>query len=471
MPGIVILGGGVIGLATAAMLTRQGHDVTVLERDRQPVPGSPDAAVQDWDRRGVAQFRLPHYLHPGGRLILDEYLPAVTEALTGAGAASFDTLSLMPPAITDRAPREGDEKFVTVTGRRPVTEYAMATVAEQAADVRRGVHATGLLTGPPAARGVPDITGVRTSDGQEIAADLVIDAMGRRSPLPAWLAAAGAGTPAEEQEDSGFTYYTRYFRPADGTPPPFRAGLLTHFDCFSLLTLPGDCGVWSVTIYISSRDQALKRLREPGPWADLVGSCPLHAQLLDGEPVTGVVAMSGIVDRYRRLAVDGTPVATGIVAVGDSSMCTNPSLGRGITMGLMQAAGTAGVVGEQLGDPMALARAHDRMTQATVTPWYRHTVGLDRARRDQVNASINGDRAPAGPDLARAQAAGQALQVAAMTDASLFRALAEIIGMLAAPAEVLSRPGLADRALAAADGQAPPAPPGPSRAEVLAMLA
>ncbi|MDR0341729.1 MAG: FAD-dependent oxidoreductase [Nocardiopsaceae bacterium] len=471
MPGIVVLGGGVIGLATAAMLARQGHDVTVLERDPQPVPGSPDEAVQDWDRRGVAQFRLPHYLHPGGRLILDEYLPEVTKALTGAGAASFDTLALMPPVITDRAPREGDGKFVTVTGRRPVTEYAVATVAEQAAGVRRGVHVTGLLTGTPVAPGVPDITGVRTSDGQEIAADLVIDAMGRRSPLPAWLAAIGAQSPEEEQEDSGFTYYTRYFRPVGAAPPPFRAGLLTHFDCFSLLTLPGDCGVWSVTIYISSRDQALKRLREPGPWAALVASCPLHAHLLDGEPVTGLVAMSGIVDRYRRLAVDGTPVATGIVAVGDSSMCTNPSLGRGITMGLMQAAGTAGVVREQLGDPMALARAHDKMTQATVTPWYRHTVGLDRARRDQVNASISGDTSPARPAPARAQAAGQALQVAAMADAGLFRALSEIIGMLAAPAEVLRRPGLAERALAAADGQALPAPPGPSRAEVLRMLA
>lgn len=471
MPGIVILGGGVIGLATAAMLVKQGHEVTVLERDSQPVPGSPDEALQDWERRGVAQFRLPHYLHPGGRQILDEYLPEVTKALVAAGAASFDTLALMPPGITDRAPREGDEKFVTVTGRRPVTEYAVATVAEQAADVRRGVQVTGLLTGPPAAPGVPDITGVRTSDGQEITAGLVIDAMGRRSPLPAWLAAVGAQRPAEEQEDSGFTYYTRYFRPAGGTPPRFRAGLLTHFDCFSLLTLPGDCGVWSVTIYISSRDQALKRLREPGPWAALIGSCPLHAHLLDGEPVTGIVAMSGIVDRYRRLAVAGTPVAGGIVAVGDSSMCTNPSLGRGITMGLMQAAGTARVIREHLGDPLALARAHDEMTQATVTPWYRHTVGLDRARRDQVNAVINGGPPPAAPRPARPQAAGQALMAAAMRDAGLFRALSEIIGMLAAPADVLSRPGLADRIREAADGHTMPRPPGPSRAEVLRMVA
>ena len=49
--------------------------------------------------------------------------------------------------------------------------------------------------------------------------------------------------------------------------------------------------------------------------------------------------MSGIVDRRRRAVVDGTPVATGILPVGDALCCTNPSLGRGITMGLMHAAG------------------------------------------------------------------------------------------------------------------------------------
>ena len=107
------------------------------------------------------------------------------------------------------------------------------------------------------------MTGVRTSGGEELACDLVIDAMGRRSELPRWLAALGARPLAEEAEDSGFTYYTRYFRSPSGEPPAFITGLLTPFDSFSLLTLPGDAGTWSVTVYISSRDQALKELRQP----------------------------------------------------------------------------------------------------------------------------------------------------------------------------------------------------------------
>ena len=251
MSRIVVLGGGVIGLSTALMLTKQGYQVTVLERDGQPLPDSPGQAWREWDRRGVAQFRQPHYLHPGGRHILDALLPEVTEAILGARGARFDVLTLMPCGITDRTPREGDERFVTVTGRRPVLEFAVAAIAEQRVDIRRGAWVTGLVTGASAGNGVPNVTGVRLSDGDELPADLVIGAMGRRSGLPGGLAAIGARPPVEEASDSGFIYYTRYFRSTAGAVPPYRAGLLTHFDCFSLVTLPGDDQTWSVTGSIS----------------------------------------------------------------------------------------------------------------------------------------------------------------------------------------------------------------------------
>jgi 2-polyprenyl-6-methoxyphenol hydroxylase-like FAD-dependent oxidoreductase len=469
MSRIVVLGGGVIGLSMALMLTRQGYQVTVLERDGAPVPGSPDQAWQGWDRRGVAQFRQPHYLHPGGWHLLDALLPDVTDAVLRARGARFDVLTLMSPAITDRAPRDGDERFVTVTGRRPVLEFAVAASAEQCLDIRRGARVTGLLTGASTANGVPNVTGVRLSDGEELPAGLVIDTMGRRSRLPGWLAAIGARPPMQQAGDSGFIYYTRYFRATAGTVPPYRTGLLTPLDCFSLVTLPGDAQTWSVTIYISARDRALKQLRDPGRWTALVAACPLHAHLLDGEPITGVLAMSGLVNRYRRLVVDGTPVATGVVSVGDSQACTNPSLGRGITTGLLHAAGTLDVVRQHLGDPLALARGHDEMSQTRVRPWYQDTIEFDRERKEQIDASINGRpaRAPTDP----AALARRALPVAMMDDADLFRAFAEIIAMLTPPQQVMTRPGLIDRIMRIADGRQAVTPPGPSRDHVLRMLA
>ena len=77
------------------MLARAGMDVVVLERDAGAVPGSPDDAWQAWERRGVAQFKQAHFLHPGGVHILDSQLPDVKQALLVADGTSFDLLTLL----------------------------------------------------------------------------------------------------------------------------------------------------------------------------------------------------------------------------------------------------------------------------------------------------------------------------------------------------------------------------------------
>jgi flavin-dependent dehydrogenase len=394
----------------------------------------------------------------------------VKEALLRAGCITFDRLATMPPSITDRTPREGDERFLTITGRRPTIEYAVASVAEELIPIRRGASVVGLLTDRSAANGIPHVTGVRTMDGEEVSADLIIDAMGRRSNLPNWLEAIGARRPIEEAEDSGFIYYTRFFRSGTGVMPAYRAELLTYFHSFSFLTLPGDAGTWAVTVVISSGDQALKKLRNPKPWAALVAACPLHAHWLDGEPITDVLSMAGTIDRYRRFVVDGVPVATGIISVGDSWACTNPSLGRGITIGLMQALGTAEVVQQHLDNPFELALSHDSMTETRVTPWYRDTIQIDRKRMAGVNALIEGRPEPEQPADPRARIAN-ALNVAMMYDADLYRAAAEMRSVLALPQEVMARPGMVDRILEVAETHEAVNPLGPSRRELLRMLA
>ncbi len=460
-----MLGGGVIGLMTAMLLARDQHDVTVFERDAEPVPDSPDDAWQAWDRGGVAQFRQPHYLHSAARQILDRYLPEVKEALLGAGCTTFDLSTTMPSSITDRARRESDERFVTVTGRRAVVEYAVASAAERLIPVVRGVSVAGLLSGRSVADGIPHVAGVRTADGKEYRADLVIDAMGRRSRLPDWLEVIGARRPIELAEESGFIYYTRFFRSTSGAVPAHRTTFQTHFHSFTLLTLPGDSHTWSVTVFIFSGDPPLKMLRDPERWTALVSACPLHAHWLEGRAITDVLPMGGVADRYRRFVVDDAPVATGILSVGDATACTNPVGGRGITMGLMHALGTVEVIREYLDEPRALALAHDRMTETRVAPWYRHTVEFDRTRNAQIDATIHGRPVPPPTDPV------SQLSVAMMYDPDLFRASIDIFSLLALPQEVIGRPGLTDRIAHVCSNHEGVAPPGPSREELLRILA
>lgn len=57
MADIVVLGVGVCGLAPAALLAEEGHDVVVLERDPDgPLLSGPEA-WQGWSRHGVAPFQ------------------------------------------------------------------------------------------------------------------------------------------------------------------------------------------------------------------------------------------------------------------------------------------------------------------------------------------------------------------------------------------------------------------------------
>src|SRR6476660_2247877 len=190
---ILIMGGGMCGLGAAMLLARDGHDVTVLERDTGPVPDSPNDAWEYWTRKGVAQFRQPHNLMPGLRLLLESDLPAVQEALRRAGAGRFALLNPFPPVCGDRSPRPIDDKLWTYTARRPVAEWVFASCAEREprVTVRRGVQVTGLLARPSAMPGAPHVAGVRTAAGETLRADLVVDATGRQSRTPGWLTASG----------------------------------------------------------------------------------------------------------------------------------------------------------------------------------------------------------------------------------------------------------------------------------------
>jgi 2-polyprenyl-6-methoxyphenol hydroxylase-like FAD-dependent oxidoreductase len=464
MPGIVVLGAGVCGLAAALVLARDGHDVTVLERDPAPVPDSPDDAWRFWERKGVAQFRQAHYVQPLARVVLETALPDVLDAFVAAGAIRVNPLNRLPPTVTDRDPRPGDEHLSAITGRRTTLEQVMARAAEQepGLTVRRGVAVTGLSTGR--LDGAPHVTGVTTEQGELLDADLVVDAMGRGSRLPRWLAAAGASPPREDAEDCGFTYYTRFFR--GDAPPTVRGPMLTPIGSFSILTIPSDDGTWSVTLYAASGDQPLKRFRHPEAWTAVVGACPMHAQWLDGEPITGILAMGGVIDRYR----EATPPATGVASVADACACTNPSLGRGLALGLAHVLRLRDTVREHGDDPRMFAAAWRAATEDGLARWYRATVATDRARLAEVDAARSG-RAPEPPRDA-AGAVRRALPVAMSQDPDVFRAGLEIIGCLALPEDVFARPGLAQRVLELADNANGSAPRwGPGREELLRLVA
>jgi 2-polyprenyl-6-methoxyphenol hydroxylase-like FAD-dependent oxidoreductase len=462
MADVVVVGGSIVGSLAALMLAGDGHDVTVIEADPASLPDRPADAWDEWDRNGVAQFHQPHNLFPRFREVVDEAIPGLTDALVGAGCARVDPVALLPPTLTDQSPAPGDERMRFVTGRRPVVEAVIATAATNhpGVEVRRGARVAALQSGPPVADGVPHVVGVTLDDGTDLDADLVVDATGRRTKLADWLAALDGPPPAMESIEGGFVYHTRYFT---GPELPMTLGpSLMPLGSISILTIPGDNDTWSVTVFGSSSDPVLKRARDPERWSAVVAACPLQAHWLDGRPITDIVTMAGILDRYRRFVVDDQPIATGVAAVGDSWACTNPSTGRGMTVGALHARCLRDAVRAHLDDPLALARAYDELTETTCTPFVHAQFASDRVRLAEMDAIRAGDEPPTDPVT-------DARMAAMLVEAPVYRAVLETVFCLAHADEAFARPEVAALVEAHA-GERPITFPGPDRAAHAELL-
>lgn len=181
--------------------------------------------------------------------------------------------------------------------------------------------------------------------------------------------------------------------------------------------------------------------------------------------------MAKIEDRIRDYAPDGKPVATGVLAVGDSWSCTNPSLGRGASIGLMHAVMLRDFLQDQKDlDPWSLTSAWYEQTRTEMEPWYRSTLSYDRARLAEVDAIIAGEKYRSGNSewtLVRT------LEGLSMQDPEFLRAGIDHAMLLRSSDQVADDPAVKAALEANRDtgGGADDQPPlGPSREELLTAL-
>src|SRR5690606_379766 len=119
------------------------------------------------------------------------------------------------------------------------------------------------------------------------------------------------------------------------------------------------------------------------------------------------------------------------------------------------------------GDAEKLVLRWHETTTTTLRPWYEQTVGFSNARLAQMAADAHGD--PFLPD-APSWWMSKAMEATAATEPDVLRAALDIGGMLALPAEALSRPRVSEVLAPVAATRPGYLLPGPRRAEVLAAL-
>lgn len=435
MTDVVIAGGGFAGSSAALFLARRGHAVTMIERDGPPPDGGADGDFEDWNRRGVPQARQSHALLARARRVLVEEAPDVVETLLARGVREQEI-----GVGVGRVPGEA-----MLSTRRLVAEAVLrrAVEREPGVTVLSGESVVGLVSaGEP---GSQIVTGVRTASGGLVPARLVVDGGGRRSALPRWLDDLGTRPLVEEHQECGFFYLTRYYRVRAGCERPLipvPSGV--PLDYATALSFAADNDTFSLSLTLSVEDLHRHAFRDPVRFDQFFAAVPRTAPLvLLGEPITDISLMTRIENRRRRLVDDDGPVVAGVVALGDASLHTNPTLGRGISLALWQAQHLGEVAAEADDDPLAFVAQFDAWTQANLGVWFDTQMATDAAGIERLEAGIRGERLPASRDPGSRRAA--AAFVLAQTDPVVGTAVTRLVHLLAAPLEALGDPEVASR--------------------------
>ena len=340
----VVVGGSLAGLVAARVLADRFRRVLVVERDAFPAaPGS---------RKGVPQGRHVHVLLKAGEQVLERRFPGILDELGRRGATRVDL------AAENRWYHYGGWKVRFPSGityscqSRPLLEWAVLERVRALANVTllEGRSAAGLSM----ARGARRVRGLRlaAADGtapEDVAAELVVDASGRGSRMPAWLAEHGLPAPAETTVAVDVGYASRpYRRPAGArhdwlsllvypTPPARNLGVVVPIeDDAWMVTLVGWFGEHPGGDEEGFRDFC-RRLPSPELWEAIRDAEPLG-------PIAVHKFPSNRRRHYERLAMP-----EGVVVLGDALCSFNPIYGQGMT--------TAALAADTLGDVLAAERA------------------------------------------------------------------------------------------------------------------
>nr|WP_254390150.1 hypothetical protein [Streptomyces sp. AC550_RSS872] len=209
----LVIGASIAGLLAAKVLAEHFGRVTLLDRDA--------IATDTTLRRGAPQGHHPHYMLERGALAMDEIFPGLRAQMSLEGVPIQDfgeakrillPYGWAPMATTGDNVQSFNRPFLERHLRERVLKLDnVELIGDFCVD---GLTTTGS---PPAVIGVH---GRRNGTAQVVSANLIVDASGRASKLPDWLASIGLSRPAERTVEAEVSYTTRPYEGRAGRRHP-----------------------------------------------------------------------------------------------------------------------------------------------------------------------------------------------------------------------------------------------------------
>lgn len=455
---IAVLGAGTAGLATSLQLARDGHQVHLIERDSLEAAAPEDAHA--WDRKGIPHFLQPHAFIPRGRRELIDHFSDVYTLLRSSGANELDVRPKLPGKLE---PADVDLQFMRA--RRPLIEWAFRKAVLGQPGIE--VHSPCSVRGIRFERGWG--VGVKV-DGGTLDVDVVVDAMGRRSALRAWLQAQGLASPAQRRSECGVIYYSRYYqlRPGCELPDgPWILGPRGDLGYMGYSSFPGDNGTFATVLAVPTGVPELKVFRHEHAYETAIAHLPAlrgwtNPELV--EPITGVLPMGGL---QNSIDLGDDPASAGVFRVADALCHTDPVLAHGVSFSLIHAVAVARALQVHDDPPEALV-AYEHAVGPALRERYEFATALDEQRlRMWRGGPVDFTNKDADYALFSMVAAG----AAAMIDPEIFRVFVRRIGLLDSTRVLDEDERLKERIeLLFGELLAKPRPaPGPSRDELLSL--
>lgn len=360
----LVIGGSLSGLLAARVLADHWPQVTIVERDELPDGPLP--------RKGLPQARHAHVLLSRGARILERLFPGLEAEALALGAPpicwSLDSATLLAGGWMPRF----DSDLRSFSASRDLLEWLVRKRIQAIPGVSfvtdRAV--TGLTTNGDRTQ----VTGVSVRRGteaaEEIAADLVVDASGRTSRLPTWLADLGYGQTEVTTVNAGLGYATRWYAIPDGWEADWKLVLIAARypdNPRGAVVLPVEGGRWVVTL--AGTGGVLPSTDEAGflAFAQSLAGPQIYDAICQAEaisPISGYARTENQWRHYEKMA----HWPGGLIALGDAVCAFNPVYGQGMSVGALAAELLDSTIRRSGLD--ALGRVFQKkLAKALLTPW------------------------------------------------------------------------------------------------------